>query len=124
MPSSLKINPMAAFHLRLGGTMIKALSEQISRRTFARRMGATMAATSLSGSTLKTEGKAAEPPVTFSTKPKPALQTKHLTIGCLVYPRQDQVDFTGPFDVLARIPNSTVHVIGKTTAPVRDMKGL
>lgn len=49
---------------------------------------------------------------------------KHLTIGCLIFPRQDQIDFTGPFEVLSRIPNSTVHVIAKTHTPVRDVKGL
>jgi cyclohexyl-isocyanide hydratase len=48
----------------------------------------------------------------------------HLTIGCFVFPRQDQIDFTGPFEVLSRIPNSTVHVIAKTKNPVRDVKGL
>ncbi len=49
---------------------------------------------------------------------------KPLTIGCLIFERQDQIDFTGPFEVLSRIPNSTVHVIAKTKAPIRDVKGL
>lgn len=52
------------------------------------------------------------------------LSSKHLTIGCFVFPRQDQIDFTGPFEVLSRIPNSTVHIIAKTKNPVRDVKGL
>jgi cyclohexyl-isocyanide hydratase len=52
------------------------------------------------------------------------LSSRHLTIGCFVFPRQDQIDFTGPFEVLSRIPNSTVHVIAKTNNPVRDVKGL
>jgi hypothetical protein len=34
-----------------------------------------------------------------------ASAAKHLTIGCLVFPQQDQIDFTGPFEVLSRIPN-------------------
>jgi cyclohexyl-isocyanide hydratase len=54
---------------------------------------------------------------------KPARQTRDLTIGCLIFPRFDQIDFTGPFEVLSRIPNSTIHVIAKTKAPVRDVKG-
>ena len=29
-----------------------------------------------------------------------------LTIGCLVFPRQDQIDFTGPFEVFARLPGA------------------
>jgi cyclohexyl-isocyanide hydratase len=49
---------------------------------------------------------------------------KHLHIGSLVYPRMDQSDFTGPFEVLSRIPESTFHVIGKDRAPVRDIRGL
>jgi cyclohexyl-isocyanide hydratase len=52
------------------------------------------------------------------------LSSTQLTIGCFVFPRQDQIDFTGPFEVLSRIPNSTVHVIAKTKNPVRDVKGL
>jgi cyclohexyl-isocyanide hydratase len=52
------------------------------------------------------------------------LSSTHLTIGCFVFPRQDQIDLTGPFEVLSRIPNSTVHVIAKTKNPVRDVKGL
>ena len=47
-----------------------------------------------------------------------------MTIGCFVFERQDQIDFTGPFEVLSRIPDAAVHVIGKTSAPVRDIKGL
>jgi len=27
------------------------------------------------------------------------LSSRHLTIGCFVFPRQDQIDFTGPFEV-------------------------
>ena len=63
-------------------------------------------------------------PITISDRNKPALQSKHLTIGCLIFPRLDQIDFTGPFEVLSRIPNSTVHVIAKTKSPVRDIQGL
>ena len=36
----------------------------------------------------------------------------------------DQIDLTGPFEVLSRIPNSTYRIYGKTVAPVRDLKGL
>lgn len=49
---------------------------------------------------------------------------RHLQIGALVFPAMDQMDFTGPFEVLSRTPNSTFHVFGKTTAPVRDARGL
>jgi hypothetical protein len=56
-------------------------------------------------------------PVTISDRSKPARQTKHLTIGALIFPRMDQIDFTGPFEVLSRIPNSTIHVIAKNEIP-------
>jgi len=51
-------------------------------------------------------------------------QSAHLTIGGFVFPGQDQIDFTGPFEVLSRIPNSTFVVLGKTLEPIRDVKGL
>lgn len=51
-------------------------------------------------------------------------ETTHLHVGSLLFEGIDQIDFTGPFEVLARLPNSTLHVFGKTTAPVRDTRGL
>ena len=63
-------------------------------------------------------------PVTISDRSKPARQTKNLTIGALIFPGMDQIDFTGPFEVLSRIPGSTIHVIAKTSLPVRDVQGL
>ena len=63
-------------------------------------------------------------PFTISKKGKPIRQTNHLTIGCLIFPRMDQIDFTGPFEVLSRIPNSSIHVIAETKSPLRDIQGL
>jgi cyclohexyl-isocyanide hydratase len=63
-------------------------------------------------------------PITISDGNKPARQTKHLTIGALIFHRMDQIDFTGPFEVLSRIPNSTIHAIAKTKSPIRDIQGL
>ena len=48
----------------------------------------------------------------------------HLQIGSLLFEGIDQIDLTGPFEVLARIPNATYRIYGKSTAPVRDLKGL
>jgi cyclohexyl-isocyanide hydratase len=48
----------------------------------------------------------------------------HLEIGSLLFEGVDQIDLTGPFEVLSRIPNSTYRVYGKTAHPVRDIKGL
>src|SRR6202453_3853284 len=36
----------------------------------------------------------------------------------------DQIDLTGPFEVLSRVPNSTYRTYAKTTSPVRDLHGL
>ena len=48
----------------------------------------------------------------------------HLNIGAVIFPGIDQCDFTGPFEVLSRLPDSTFHVIWKEKVPVRDMGGL
>ncbi len=48
----------------------------------------------------------------------------HLQIGSLLFDGLDQIDLTGPFEVLSRIPNSTYRLYGKTAEPVRDVKGL
>ena len=48
----------------------------------------------------------------------------HLHIGSLLFEGVDQIDLTGPFEVLSRIPNSTYRIYGKTVRPVRDVKGL
>ena len=48
----------------------------------------------------------------------------HLHIGSLLFQGIDQIDLTGPFEVLSRIPNSTYRIYGKTAEPVRDLKGL
>jgi len=48
----------------------------------------------------------------------------HLQIGGILFPQLDQADFTGPFEILSRIPNSSFHVLAKDKQPVRDAKGL
>jgi cyclohexyl-isocyanide hydratase len=48
----------------------------------------------------------------------------HLQIGSLLFEGIDQIDLTGPFEVLSRISNSTYRIYGKTTVRVRDIKGL
>ena len=51
-------------------------------------------------------------------------QDQHLQIGSLLFEGLDQIDLTGPFEVLSRVPNSTYRIYGKTPEPVRDVKGL
>ena len=48
----------------------------------------------------------------------------HLQIGSLLFDGLDQIDLTGPFEVLSRIPNATYRLYGKTIEPVRDLHGL
>ncbi|WP_232628700.1 DJ-1/PfpI family protein [Methylobacterium sp. Leaf118] len=48
----------------------------------------------------------------------------HLEIGSLLFEGIDQIDLTGPFEVLSRIPNATYRIYGPTAAPVRDVRGL
>jgi putative intracellular protease/amidase len=49
---------------------------------------------------------------------------RHLRIGSLLFPDVDQIDLTGPYEVLAAIPNATVHVAAKHMAVVHDFHGL
>jgi cyclohexyl-isocyanide hydratase len=48
----------------------------------------------------------------------------HLKIGSLLFEGVDQIDLTGPFEVLSRIPNSTYRIYGKTAETIRDIEGL
>jgi cyclohexyl-isocyanide hydratase len=52
------------------------------------------------------------------------IATRSLSVGCLIFPQMDQIDFTGPFEVISRKSDTTVHVVGKGLAPVRDVQGL
>jgi cyclohexyl-isocyanide hydratase len=45
-------------------------------------------------------------------------------IGFLLFPRLTQLDLTGPFEVLTRLPDSAVHLIWKTLDPVSSDVGL
>jgi cyclohexyl-isocyanide hydratase len=48
----------------------------------------------------------------------------HLEIGLLAFDGLDQIDLTGPFEVLARLPNATTRIFAKSLEPVRDVRGL
>src|SRR6516162_6856240 len=45
-------------------------------------------------------------------------------IGFVIFPDLTQLDFTGPQQVLARLPNSAMHIIAKSDAPVPSDRGL
>src|SRR3954465_5763819 len=41
-----------------------------------------------------------------------------LHIGLLLFPKVTQLDFTGPLQVLSRLPGATIHLIWKRIEPV------
>ena len=45
-------------------------------------------------------------------------------IGMLVFPRLTQLDMTGPYEVLARLPNTKVHLVAHSMAPVKTDRGM
>jgi len=47
-----------------------------------------------------------------------------LHIGMLLFPRLTQLDLTGPFEVLHRVPDAKVHLVWKDTQPVYADSGL
>ncbi len=47
-----------------------------------------------------------------------------LHIGSLIFPGVDQIDVTGPFEVLSRIPNASHRFYAKTREIVSDAHGL
>jgi cyclohexyl-isocyanide hydratase len=63
-------------------------------------------------------------PLIVSERSRPELSVRPLSVGCLIFERMDQIDFTGPFEVLSRMPDTTIQVIAKEVAPVRDVQGL
>lgn len=47
-----------------------------------------------------------------------------IEIGSLLFDGLDQIDLTGPFEVLSRLPGARHRIYAKTTEPVRDVMGL
>jgi len=45
-------------------------------------------------------------------------------VGFVIFPALTQLDFTGPLQVLARLPQSATHIIAKSEAPVPSDCGL
>ena len=48
-------------------------------------------------------------PLFVSERSKPQMTTRPLSVGCLIFERMDQIDFTGPFEVLSRMPDSVTR---------------
>ena len=45
-------------------------------------------------------------------------------IGMLIFPKLTQLDMTGPYEVLARLPNTKVLLVAHTIAPVTTDRGM
>lgn len=45
-------------------------------------------------------------------------------IGMLIFPRLTQLDMTGPYEVLARLPNTAVDLVASTLEPVTTDRGM
>ena len=45
-------------------------------------------------------------------------------IGMLLFPRMTQLDLTGPYEVLARLPNTVVELVARTREPVTTDRGM
>ena len=45
-------------------------------------------------------------------------------IGFVIFPELTQLDLTGPLQVLAKLPQSTTHIVAKSEAPVPSDCGL
>jgi cyclohexyl-isocyanide hydratase len=45
-------------------------------------------------------------------------------VGFVIFPDLTQLDFTGPQQVLARLPDSTMHIVAKSKDPVPSDSGL
>jgi cyclohexyl-isocyanide hydratase len=47
-----------------------------------------------------------------------------LHIGILVFPKVQQLDLTGPYEVFASLPDATVHLVWKDRSPIVSASGL
>src|SRR5258708_3762101 len=47
-----------------------------------------------------------------------------ITVGLLLFPEMTQLDMTGPYEVFASMPRTTVEAVGKTLPPVTTRRAL
>lgn len=45
-------------------------------------------------------------------------------VGMLIFPRLTQLDMTGPYEVLARLPNTKVHLVARSLDAVKTDRGM
>ncbi|MEW6436720.1 MAG: DJ-1/PfpI family protein [Pseudomonadota bacterium] len=94
---------------------------RLDRRAFAKLSALGLSSVAMVGvpGATRAEGGIASKPEAFT-----ALRGKPLNIGILIFPDMDQIDFTGPFEVLSRVPDAKVYALGARPGPFRDHRGL
>jgi cyclohexyl-isocyanide hydratase len=55
---------------------------------------------------------------------QPRQAMSNFNVGFVIFPDLTQLDFTGPLQVLARLPQSATHIVAKSAAPVPSDCGL
>jgi cyclohexyl-isocyanide hydratase len=61
---------------------------------------------------------------TKRTPPARIPDDQPIRVGAVIFPNMDQIDLTGPYSVLSRLPNSSFQLIWKDKHLVRDHRGL
>jgi cyclohexyl-isocyanide hydratase len=47
-----------------------------------------------------------------------------LSIGMVMFPNLTQLDFTGPYEIFAKLPNTQLHLLAENLEPIRSERGL
>ncbi|OUL20809.1 thiamine biosynthesis protein ThiJ [Nostoc sp. 106C] len=47
-----------------------------------------------------------------------------ISIGIVLFPNVTQLDFTGPYEVFTKLPNTHLHLLAETLEPIRSDRGL
>jgi cyclohexyl-isocyanide hydratase len=50
-------------------------------------------------------------------------QVSSISIGMVLFPNLTQLDFTGPYEVFARLPNTQLYLLAETLDPIRSEHG-
>jgi cyclohexyl-isocyanide hydratase len=61
---------------------------------------------------------------TKRTPPALIPEDQHIRVGAVIFPNMDQIDLTGPYSVLSRLPNASFQLVWKDKHVVRDHSGL
>lgn len=48
----------------------------------------------------------------------------NISIGIILFPNLTQLDFTGPYEVFSKLPNTQVYLLSETLDPIRSERGL